>query len=458
MQYKYDATGNRIYKEYTKSGVTTRTWYIRDPQGNVLSVYSNNGGAQTFWKEQHLYGSSRLGMFVPEMQVTGTPGSATTIWNQSNRIRYELTNHLGNVLATISDVPSTIYNMTDYAPFGMQQVGRNYSLSGTYRYGFNGKENDNEVKGEGNQQDYGMRVYDPRIGRFLSGDPLQAQRTWMSPYNFVQNSPIIKIDPSGGLDDDYMIRKNGDIIVNKTDDKFDRFYVETSQKQVDYMLVRSYKLAGQLEKNGNGLVAFPEKGENWDSYGVVESGGQSKGVKNGKSFDEFVGAGDNFVKPITAAGLFGILNEVKVAGITISFGDMSSNNGSDPAVGEDNTFHHGGHGHMGARSGLDADFRYVGNNGHSFQGTMDSKKFSIEKNEMVYRAAYRFGFDWKNTYQGKLEMLNGVRTMGGHNDHGHLGMKDGNRTNVSSYVPFNTSIVFRLPAPLTKLQYNWFGY
>jgi hypothetical protein len=38
--------------------------------------------------------------------------------------------------------------------------------SGSYRYGFNGKENDNEVKGAGNQQDYGMRIYDPRWGSF----------------------------------------------------------------------------------------------------------------------------------------------------------------------------------------------------------------------------------------------------------------------------------------------------
>ncbi|WP_436491696.1 RHS repeat-associated core domain-containing protein, partial [Chitinophaga sp. ARDCPP14] len=44
-----------------------------------------------------------------------------------------------------------------------------------YRYGFNGKENDNDVKGEGNQIDYGMRVYDPRIGKFLSTDPLSKQ-------------------------------------------------------------------------------------------------------------------------------------------------------------------------------------------------------------------------------------------------------------------------------------------
>ncbi len=40
-----------------------------------------------------------------------------------------------------------------------------------FRYGFNGKENDNEVKGEGNQQDYGFRIYDLRLGKFLSLDP-----------------------------------------------------------------------------------------------------------------------------------------------------------------------------------------------------------------------------------------------------------------------------------------------
>jgi len=43
--------------------------------------------------------------------------------------------------------------------------GRKYSAGTAYRYGFNGNENDNDVKGvEGGQQDYGMRIYDPRVG------------------------------------------------------------------------------------------------------------------------------------------------------------------------------------------------------------------------------------------------------------------------------------------------------
>ena len=59
----------------------------------------------------------------------------------------------------------------DYYPFGMLVPNRHGS-SNSYRYGFNGKEKDDEVKGEGVQYDYGFRIYDARIARFLSMDPL----------------------------------------------------------------------------------------------------------------------------------------------------------------------------------------------------------------------------------------------------------------------------------------------
>ena len=49
-----------------------------------------------------------------------------------------------------------------------------------YRYGFNGKENDKDA-GEG-IQDYGMRIYDTRLGKFLSVDPLAKDYPWYSPY------------------------------------------------------------------------------------------------------------------------------------------------------------------------------------------------------------------------------------------------------------------------------------
>ncbi|MGF6930329.1 RHS repeat-associated protein [Chitinophaga sp. W2I13] len=74
---------------------------------------------------------------------------------------------------------------------------RKWALGGVYRYGFNGKENDNEVKGEGNQQDYGLRIYDPRIAKFLSVDPITAQYPELTPYQFASNTPITAIDLDG---------------------------------------------------------------------------------------------------------------------------------------------------------------------------------------------------------------------------------------------------------------------
>jgi len=75
---------------------------------------------------------------------------------------------------------------------------RNYtSANGSYRFGFNGKEKDDELKGEGNQQDYGMRIYDPRLGRFLSLDPLASDYPWNSPYAFAENDVIRSVDLDG---------------------------------------------------------------------------------------------------------------------------------------------------------------------------------------------------------------------------------------------------------------------
>ena len=75
--------------------------------------------------------------------------------------------------------------------------GRTYQSATSYRYGFNGKENDNEVKGTGNQQDYGMRIYDPRLGRFLSVDPLTRYYPHLTPYQFASNRPIDGVDLDG---------------------------------------------------------------------------------------------------------------------------------------------------------------------------------------------------------------------------------------------------------------------
>ncbi|MBL0202334.1 MAG: RHS repeat protein [Chitinophagaceae bacterium] len=146
IKYEYDPTGKRIMKKViTSTGATKEDYYVLDPQGNTLAVY-NKDSTGLHWQEQHLYGSARLGIMKQDVMIptpmlspggtgstTGVGGSLTTpifiggidmvassasttisgtlfmagtiefTNTQRNTIQYEIPNHLGNVLATVSD-------------------------------------------------------------------------------------------------------------------------------------------------------------------------------------------------------------------------------------------------------------------------------------------------------------------------------------------------------------------
>jgi RHS repeat-associated protein len=89
------------------------------------------------------------------------------------------------------------YITTDAGSGGSSGSGDQGYASGEYRYGFNGKEQDPEVTGDGNMYDYGFRIYDPRLGRFLSVDPLTKSYPWNSPYAYAENDVIRSIDLDG---------------------------------------------------------------------------------------------------------------------------------------------------------------------------------------------------------------------------------------------------------------------
>jgi len=181
--YSYDASGNRINKTVASPvGTGVTTWYVRDASGNTMSVYNTNAtvnGGRLTQIETHLYGSSRLGIVQQNIDMQTPPNSAA-ITNFTRGYKFfELSNHLGNVLVTVSDkhigvttnnatisyYKADVVTATDYYPFGMEMPGRTYRQpNSSYRYGFNGKENDNEVKGEGNQIAFENRIYDPRLG------------------------------------------------------------------------------------------------------------------------------------------------------------------------------------------------------------------------------------------------------------------------------------------------------
>ena len=87
----------------------------------------------------------------------------------------------------------------DYYPFGMILPNRNGSSEGpsSYRYGFQGQEKDDEIKGEGNSLNYKFRMHDPRVGRFFAVDPLFKEYPWNSPYSFSENIVINSTELEG---------------------------------------------------------------------------------------------------------------------------------------------------------------------------------------------------------------------------------------------------------------------
>jgi RHS repeat-associated protein len=67
----------------------------------------------------------------------------------------------------------------------------------TYLFSFNGKEKIDEINGVGNDIDFGARVYDTRLGRWLSCDPLESSYPFVSTYSFAMNKPIMFVDIDG---------------------------------------------------------------------------------------------------------------------------------------------------------------------------------------------------------------------------------------------------------------------
>ncbi|WP_306639583.1 Tox-REase-5 domain-containing protein [Sanyastnella coralliicola] len=230
-------------------------YYARDPMGTELAIYDLAiAPAQQpleydlifTLQGTHLNGSSRLGMLTdgrsigvtisnlslsPKTVYYGTDGTSSltdyvigAATYQLNQIsssdeqfaditgfkQFEISNHLGNVTAVIGDAKTLEYDqntqyyvfkprvtaLNDYYPFGMLMPGRTFAQE-DYRYGFQGQEADDELKGDGNSVNYKFRMHDARIGRFLSLDPLAPDYPHNSPYAFSENIVINGIELEG---------------------------------------------------------------------------------------------------------------------------------------------------------------------------------------------------------------------------------------------------------------------
>jgi RHS repeat-associated protein len=174
--------------------------------------------------------------------------------------RYELSNHLGNVLAVITDrriqacagsdslsacgwimyYKAQVVSVSDYYPFGMVVNERQYKDSSfSYRFAFNGMEQDAEVSGKGNSYTTEFRQLDTRLGRWFRVDPKTSVLPFHSPYLVMGGNPIIYVDPKGDIFDKGSQKR---VNKHKTDTKSK---IASTQSDLN-------KLQGQINKRKKG--------------------------------------------------------------------------------------------------------------------------------------------------------------------------------------------------------------
>jgi len=90
----------------------------------------------------------------------------------------------------------------------MRFTSNTYSCLMTNLYAFQGQENDDEIKGDGNSYTTLFRQYDPRLGRWLSIDPLSEKYPEVSPYVSYYNNPLIFQDVKGDSIKLYSVNAN----------------------------------------------------------------------------------------------------------------------------------------------------------------------------------------------------------------------------------------------------------
>lgn len=209
---------------------------------------------------------------------------------------YELTDHLGNVLATVLDRktgkdPVTIGSLQkythwhadlagvqDYYPFGMLMPGR-YKFAGDsseYRFGFNGQQRTDEIAGKGNHNTALFWEYDTRLGRRWNVDPVD--QISISNYAVLALNPISHVDPLGNTEDHIEV-----------DDKEKTYRVTKTDDPYDIVFERKYDQNGNsipIVKSNDGKTPNHYQKGAWQNY-LKNKGYEEKKPLRGAQSEEF---------------------------------------------------------------------------------------------------------------------------------------------------------------------------
>ena len=304
---------------------------------------------------------------------------------QEREVYFYHSDHLGSA-SWITDSGGQAIQHLQYLPYGEPYI--NQRTSGyNERYTFTGKERDEET-GYGY---FGARYMDHELmTMWLSVDPMADKYPSISPYAYCAGNPLRLVDPDGRMIDDYKIFRDGTITIAKTNDPYDRFFVEQSDGTFGVVEMKKH-LVGAGRNAGKEIVEFPSHGLGFTRYGNKDPNG------------------DHYVLPLVAAALLGAINQIIETdpSVTVAFGDMSDENGLSPS-GK----------HSSHNEGRNVDVRLIRKDRNHNMGTdVHHAQFDKEANQILVDAFKFFGF--KDIKNNSTE-LTGVSFYPGHDNHLHL--------------------------------------
>ena len=117
-------------------------------------------------------------------------------------VYHHITDHLGSVRAITNANTGTVVETSDFMPFGTRWSQTSGSSSATItdatnRWRYSGKEEQKAINATIPLIDYGARMYDPTIARWLVPDPIGEKYYHISPYSYCEDNPINFFDPDG---------------------------------------------------------------------------------------------------------------------------------------------------------------------------------------------------------------------------------------------------------------------
>lgn len=122
------------------------------------------------------------------------------------------------------------------------------------------------------------------ISRWLQPDPLADEREWLSPYNFVQNNPIIRVDPDGRLDEYYAIVNDELVYLGDDGQGNDVRLVVEGQEEVAQANINGANTTDEqratLRAEGNSQVVTFNEGNIQTEFQAAHDRTRSRGLEN----------------------------------------------------------------------------------------------------------------------------------------------------------------------------------